>query len=75
MVSLFGRRTVPQIERGDRFVKVGSGKVWEVVEIWTAVDGIVHMRLHSGEANSALITIAAGVLADPAFWQPAPRED
>lgn len=64
---------VPQVQPGDRFSKVGDahGKVWEVVEVWTAIDGIPHVRLRSCDQQSGLITIAAGVLCDLDFWRSA----
>ena len=74
-MRLFRQRHVPAIECGDRFVKVDGGKIWEVTEIWTAVDGIVHARLTSEEIGVGRITIATNVLADPVFWHPAPDVD
>ncbi|MDR3438043.1 hypothetical protein [Telmatospirillum sp.] len=62
---------VPQVQPSDRFTKVGEshGKIWEVVEVWTAVDGISHVRLRSCDNLGGLITIAAGVLCDLNFWR------
>ena len=60
-----------QVQPGDRFTKATGphGKAWEVVDLWTAVDGIVHARLRSCDARGSLITIAAGVLTDPGYWR------
>ena len=71
-MSLFRRRVPPQVERGDQFTKIGGpvAKVWEVVDLWIAVDGIPHARLQSGGDGGSLITIGTGVLVDPGFWQP-----
>jgi hypothetical protein len=62
----------PQIQAGDRFTKTADvyRKVWEVVALWTAVDGIPHARLKCLDARGGLITVAAGVLLDLALWRP-----
>lgn len=58
-----------EVHPGDRFVKSADphGKMWEVVELGVAVDGIMHARMTSVDGRQA-ITIAAEVLLDPAFW-------
>jgi len=60
------------VQPSDQFIKAGDahGKIWEVVDLWVASDGILHARLRSCEGKAALITIAAGVLNDSNFWQP-----
>ncbi len=65
------KRKVPQVQIGNRFIKAGAsnGKTWEVVELWSAVDGILHARLRSCDGRGDSITIAAGVLCDSAVWR------
>ncbi len=64
-----------QVELGDRFSKAGDryGRVWEVVYVWVAVDGITHARLAVVGSQSDLRTVAAPVLADTQFWEPVTR--
>lgn len=65
-------RKSPQIQLGDRFTKADDkrGKVWEVVYLWTAVDGIPHVRLAAGPTKSELRTLALPALTDTDFWVP-----
>ncbi len=58
------------IRPGDLYSKADDtrGKVWEVVDVWNAIDGIPHARLRSA-GHSSLITIAAAVLGDISFWR------
>ena len=67
------RRKAPQVQLGNRYLKTTDprGAPWEVVYLWTAIDGILHARLSGGEKGSRLLTIAASVLLDPHFWLPA----
>lgn len=67
------RKSAPKVCTGDRFIKVGEphGKVWEVVELKVAVDGILHARLRDGGTHGSSMTIAAGVLTDSRFWNAA----
>ncbi len=67
---------IPQVQPGQRFAKAGDphGKLWEVIDVADAVDGIPHAHLRSCDGQGVLITIAVGVLADPAFWR-AVRDD
>lgn len=68
------KRKPQTIDIGDRFVAAGEreGRVWEVVYLWTAVDGIQHARLANVGRPSDLRTISVPVLFDPHFWRPAP---
>ena len=69
------KRSAVAVQLGDKFVKTTDphGKVWEVVHLWTAVDGILHARLATGERKTTLLTIAAAVLQDGRYWLP-PRQ-
>jgi hypothetical protein len=71
-LGLFPRRPASQVQPGDRFIKTSDpyGKVWEVIALVVAVDGILHARLRRGEGQGDLITIGAGVLLDQRLWQP-----
>jgi len=64
------KQMIPQVQNGDRFIKVGEphGKIWQVVNLSIAVDGILHARLQDDSRQNGSMTIAAGVLADPRFW-------
>jgi hypothetical protein len=70
------KRTEPQIQTGDRFMKLGepNGKIWTVVELKIATDSILHARLLATGPQSSSITIAANVLVDKRFWQSAQIE-
>jgi hypothetical protein len=70
--GILPRRMVPQVQPGNRFAKTGNspGKVWEVVDLAVAVDGIMHARLRSCDGRGDRITIGAGVLLDQVFWLP-----
>jgi hypothetical protein len=61
-----------EVRPGDRFTKAADSneRVWEVVEVWVAVDGIAHARLKGCDIQGSLITIGAAVLADSNFWRP-----
>lgn len=70
------KRTEPQIQTGDRFIKLGesNGKIWTVVELKIATDSVLHARLRAAGSQSSSITIAANVLVDKRFWQSAQIE-
>jgi hypothetical protein len=62
------------IELNDRFVKSGDppGRVWVVVRLWTASDGLPHARLEiEGRRNETRI-MSVSALADRYFYTPAP---
>jgi hypothetical protein len=65
------KRMVPQVHTGDRFTKTGdpNGRIWEVVDVRIATDGILHARLSIGGHQNGTMTIAAGVLTDRHYWQ------
>ncbi|WP_146747839.1 hypothetical protein [Paramagnetospirillum kuznetsovii] len=64
------KKLIPHVQSGDRFIKVGEphGKIWQVVNLSIAVDGILHARLQDDSRINGSMTIAAGVLTDPRFW-------
>lgn len=45
-MAIFGRKT-PPLQVGDRFAKATdqTRKVWEVTRLWTAINGVPHVRL------------------------------
>ena len=62
------------IELNDRFIKSGDppGRVWVVVRLWTASDGLPHARLEiEGRRNETRI-MSVSALADRYFYMPAP---
>lgn len=65
-------RKVPDIQVGDRFVKAGdsSRTIWNVEIVWTAIDGIPHVRLTASPPRSEIRTIAVGALTDRDAWLP-----
>jgi hypothetical protein len=70
------KRAHPSIQIGDRFRNVSDphGVQWEVVHMWTAVDGILHARVAAViQTRSELRTIGVPTLADPHFWVPVGR--
>lgn len=67
---LMVRSKAPQVCAGDCFIKAGDAntRVWEVVAVGKAVDGIEHARLQSLQGRVEKITIGSGVLRDLRFW-------
>lgn len=72
---MLGRKAIPPIQIGDRYTKAGIlfGTVWEVVRLWTAVDGLAHVRLVSLAPHRETIAVSAGTLKDRQFFLPVPR--
>jgi hypothetical protein len=71
----FFRRKIPPIEVGNLFVKVGDppSKVWEVIKLWSTVDGIPHARIRSHAQQSESRLVAINVLSDRKHYrQPKP---
>lgn len=66
-------RKVATVDVGQRFTKTkGSpGAVWVVDRVFEPVPGRPHVRLVREGGGAASITIAASVLLDPEFYQPA----
>jgi hypothetical protein len=70
------KRATPTIQVGDRFKNASDphGVLWEVVHLWTAVDGILHARVAAViQTRSELRTIGVPTLADPHYWVPVSR--
>ena len=65
------RNKPPTIKEGDRFIKASDRleKVWEVLKLWTSVDGVPHARLVHGDETLAVSIIT---LSDPQFFVHAP---
>jgi hypothetical protein len=61
-------------EIGNQYVKAGdkAARIWLVVHIWTATDGIPHARLAQSCRPTELRTVALPVLNDPRYWQTRP---
>ena len=62
------------IELNDRFVKSGDppGRVWVVVRLWTASDGLPHARLEIEGRHSETRIMSVSALHDYHFYTPAP---
>jgi hypothetical protein len=58
----------------DRFVKPGDppGRVWVVVRLWTASDGLPHARLEIEGRHSETRIMSVSALGDRHFYIPAP---
>lgn len=67
-------RPVSPLRLGDRFRKARDqfDKVWEVVRIWTTVDGLLHVRLRCLDGQGETRIISAITLTDSAFFLPVP---
>ncbi|CUW39634.1 conserved protein of unknown function [Magnetospirillum sp. XM-1] len=67
-------RPVSPLRLGDRFRKAMDqfDKVWEVVRIWTAVDGLLHVRLRCLDGQGETRIISAITLTDSNFFLPVP---
>lgn len=66
------KRTTSPLRLGDRFRKARDqfDKVWEVVRIWTTVDGLLHVRLRCLDGQGETRIISAITLTDPIFFLP-----
>jgi hypothetical protein len=62
------------IELNDRFTKSGDppGRVWVVVRLWTASDGLPHARLEIEGRSTETRIMSVSALADRYFYTPAP---
>ena len=69
------KRKTSTLQIGHRLTKSGepNGRVWEIIDLRIAVDGLLHARLESCGARKDSITISAHVLSDPHFWVPVIR--
>lgn len=69
------KRKTSTLQIGQRLTKAGepNGRVWEIIDLRIAVDGLMHARLESCGARKDSITISAYVLSDPQFWVPVMR--
>jgi hypothetical protein len=74
--ALFGllrlTRPASPLRLGDRFRKARDqfDKVWEVVRIWTTVDGLLHVRLRCLDGQGETRIISAITLTDSTFFRP-----
>ncbi len=68
------RRPNASIEVEDRFVKTGDPptRVWVVVRLWTASDGLPHARLEIEGRRTETRIMSVSALADRQFYSPAP---
>ena len=66
-------KSIP-MELYDRFVKSGDppGRVWVVVRLWTASDGLPHARLEIEGLHSETRIMSVSALQDRRFYTPAP---
>jgi len=62
------------IELNDRFVKKGDppGRVWVIVRLWIASDGLPHARLEIEGRHSETRIMSVSALSDRRFYLPAP---
>jgi len=69
------RRKAPPVQIGDRFVKAGDppGRAWDVVRLWTTVDGVPHARMENNGQQRESRIISVSALTDPHFFSPAPN--
>lgn len=69
-------RTPPSsIDVNDRFNKADdpSGRVWVVVRLWTASDGLPHARLEFEGRSGETRIMSVSALLDRHFYSPAPE--
>ena len=76
-MKIMTRRVAPSVQIGDRFVKSGDppGRVWVVVRLWTAVDGLPHARMKGEGSRDETRIISISALTDRHFYSPAPTRD
>jgi hypothetical protein len=62
------------IDVNDRFQKTGdpSGRVWVVVRLWTATDGLPHARLEFEGRSGETRIMSVSALLDRRFYSIAP---
>lgn len=65
---------VNSIELKDRFVKSGDPpeRIWVVVRLWTASDGLPHARLEIEGRHTETRIMSVSALSDYRFYMPAP---
>ena len=68
------RRKARPIDLGDRFIKIGDlyGRIWTVVRIWKATDGLPHARIENDGPGHETRIISISALADEDFYIPTP---
>lgn len=67
------RRDGPPLQLGDRYLKAGdrSGRVWVVIRLWTASDGLPHARMENEGRERETRIISVSALMDRHFYFPA----
>jgi hypothetical protein len=65
------------IDVNDRFNKADdpSGRVWVVVRLWTATDGLPHARLEFEGQSGETRIMSVSALLDRRFYSPAPARN
>lgn len=71
LVAYMSKIKAPQVQIGECFCKANEphGKIWVVIDLRVATDGILHAQLRESGCKAGSMTIAAGVLVDPRFWK------